>query len=189
MLQYASLKLNISLEEADKLKGEIYEKYSTFGLGLFDLYHFNMSEYYEYVHHIDLQEYIAYSPELIKILQEITIPKYILTNADRFHVIRVLRILKATELFDGIIDVLDTHPYGKPSIEAFDRALYMTNKQDVTRCVFVDDQARNVIGAKNAGFFTIQVSVESSGDADRTLSKIEDFPQLDIYDSLKRVTE
>jgi FMN phosphatase YigB (HAD superfamily) len=47
--------------------------------------------------------------------------------------------------------------------EAYQTALRLTGETHPEQCIFIDDSPRNLAGAREAGLFTIQVSLPKPG--------------------------
>ncbi|MBQ4513434.1 MAG: HAD-IA family hydrolase [Anaerolineaceae bacterium] len=138
------------------------------------------SDYYaslKFCHDFDVREYVKPDPVLRENLFLLSGRKYILTTSYRFYAVRVLKALGILECFDGIIDAVDVFPAPKPSEKAFRRALQITAESDVSRCVFLDDQPRNVAAGHKEGFFSVQVGTEFPPDpfADAWIPSIRDI--------------
>ena len=138
------------------------------------------SDYYaslRYCHDIPVEKFVSPNPVLKERLLQIPGRKYIFTTAYRFYAVRVLNVLGILDCFDGIIDAVDVFPEPKPAMSAFQRALQITAEPDAGRCVFLDDQPRNVAAGHQAGFFAVQVGTQYPRDplADASIEYIEDI--------------
>ena len=138
------------------------------------------SDYYaslRYCHDIPVEKFVSPNPVLKERLLQIPGRKYIFTTAYRFYAVRVLNVLGILDCFDGIIDAVDVFPEPKPAMSAFQRALQITAEPDASRCVFLDDQPRNVAAGHQAGFFAVQVGTQYPRDplADASIECIEDI--------------
>ena len=138
------------------------------------------SDYYaslRYCHDIRVGDYVSPNPVLRDILEKLEGRKYIFTSSCRFYAVRVLDAMGILSCFDGIIDAVDVYPSPKPSPKAFQRAFQITAESDIRRCVFLDDQPRNVAAGHQAGFFAVQVGTQHprSELADGYIEKIEDL--------------
>ena len=130
-----------------------------------------------YCHDIDVSEYVSENPILHEQLMKLVGKKYIFTSSYRFYAVNVLKTIGILDCFDGIIDAVDVYPTPKPSPKSFQRAFQLTAERDIHRCVFFDDQPRNVAAAHREGFFAVQVGNDypPSEFADAYLSRIEDL--------------
>jgi putative hydrolase of the HAD superfamily len=174
--------LSVPKEEVKKLREDLFYKYGTTAKGLVATYDTNLYEFLHYVHKIDLKAYIKPSQALKSMLDRIPLEKYILTNSDRFHATRVLKLLGILNCFDGIIDVLDVFPDCKPSPIAFERALSMTCIRDAADCIFLDDNPSNIATAYELGFYAVHVGKRGNpAKLSTSIDSIEDLPNLNLY--------
>ena len=158
-------------------RDSVFHKYGGTLPGLTLEYGSNYYESLRFCHDIPVENYISANPVLRRQLMKLPGQKYILTTSYRFYAVRVLRVLGILDCFDGIIDAIDVFPNVKPAPEAYRRAIQITAEPDIRRCVFLDDQPRNVRAAHKEGFFAVQVGTEFPCDpsADAYLEKIEDI--------------
>ena len=133
-----------------------------------------------YCHDVPVDRYIFPNPALRDVLQRLPGRKYVFTSAYRCYAKRVLDALGVSECFEGIIDAIDVFPKPKPFPEAFQRAFQISGEADIRRCVFLDDQPRNVEAGHREGFFSVQVSSSHprSESADGYIERIEDLMMI-----------
>ncbi len=162
-------------EERDRL----FHLHGTTMKGLYVEYGADINQYLDFVHDVDLTGIIVKDPELRQALLEIPQPKWIFTNASRVHAEQILRLVGIRDLFEEIIDVLDTDPYCKPDPLAFALALEKAGNPDPTHCLFVDDRAPNLDAAKALGMYTVLVDPSSTAvDGHLTIKRLSDLPRL-----------
>lgn len=154
---YLLEKMKFPAEEISTTRLRLYREYGTTLRGLMELYGIDQEEYLNFVHNIDLDLYLHPSPEIKKILDGYSLRKFIFTNADRNHAIRVLKKLEILDCFEGIIDIFDLTPYCKPQLEAYHIAMGIIGTDDPGKCVMVDDRYKNVDAARQVGISTIMV--------------------------------
>lgn len=130
-----------------------------------------------YCHDVPVKKYISSNPDLRQILLQLPGRKYVFTSAYRFYAKKVLDALEISDCFEGIIDAIDVFPKPKPAPEAYLRAFQISAETDIRRCVFLDDQPRNVEAGNKQGFFTVQVGVRHprSDFADAQIGRIEEL--------------
>ncbi|MBQ6503500.1 MAG: pyrimidine 5'-nucleotidase [Flexilinea sp.] len=170
-------------EEIPAFRDEMFRRYGGTLPGLTVEYG---SDYYaslRYCHDLRIEDYLSPNPLLREKLMRLSGRKYIFTTAYRFYAVRVLNVLGILDCFDGIIDAIDVFPEPKPAQSAFKRALQITAEDDVSRCVFLDDQPRNVAAGHKAGFFSVQVGKEYLPDplADASISSIGDLLTIPAF--------
>jgi putative hydrolase of the HAD superfamily len=188
MTDYLRDPLGFPPDEIPEIRQTYFETYGTTLRGLQINHSVDADDYLAYVHDLPLEEYIAPNPKLHDLLVSLPQRKWIFTNADSSHAMRVLSILGFEGCFDGIIDV---HALGflcKPEPRAYQRALALTDETDSGNCVLFDDSLRNLTPAHTAGFTTVLVGAnETQPGADYSVRKLDDlphvFPQLWWIDS------
>jgi pyrimidine 5'-nucleotidase len=174
---YMANRLDIHPEMIPRLRQSYYQNYGTTLRGLERHYGVDPREYLEYVHDLPLTDYISPDPRLRSMILSIPHHRWIFTNADEAHAIRVLQTLEIEDCFIGIIDVWKLIPYAKPQYEAYQRALELVGNIDPNRCAFLDDSIQNLSTAKDMGFFTILVGDDKShSSADRSIQNLLDLP-------------
>ena len=169
--------VDIPEDQIYEFRDEIFHKYGGTLPGLTIEYASNFCESLRFCHDLPVEKYISDNPVLREKLLQLPGHKYILTTSYRLYAVRVLKALGILDCFDGIIDAIDVYPNVKPAPKAYQRAIEITAEPDIRRCVFLDDQPRNVRAAHNEGFYTVQVGTEFPCDpsADAYIEKIEDI--------------
>ena len=170
-------------EEVPAFRDDMFRRYGGTLPGLTVEYG---SDYYaslRYCHDLRIEDFVSPNPLLREKLMRLRGRKYIFTTAYRFYAVRVLNVLGILDCFDGIIDAIDVFPEPKPAQSAFKRALQITAEDDVSRCVFLDDQPRNVAAGHNAGFFSVQVGTKYAPDplADASIGSIGDLLTIPAF--------
>lgn len=130
-----------------------------------------------YCHDVPVEQYIFPNPDLRQLLLRLQGRKFVFTSAYRFYAKKVLDALAISDCFEGIIDAIDVFPRPKPFPEAYHRAFQISAETDIRRCVFLDDQPRNVEAGHREGFFSVQVGFRHprSEFADAYIERIEDL--------------
>lgn len=171
--------LGIPPEQVYILRRSYYEDYGTTLRGLQLHYLINADEYLAYVHDLPLENYIQPNPELRDLLQSIPQPKYVFTNADSDHAIRVLSILTIEDCFNAIIDVRAMDYHCKPEAEAYRAALEISGVQLARDCLIIDDSSRNLTKASEIGFTTVLVGKDgASSGIDYEINSLLELPQV-----------
>jgi putative hydrolase of the HAD superfamily len=174
--QFMHHRVGIPENDIPQLRRNYYDQYGTTLRGLQANYNIDPNEYLEYVHDLPLEKYLQPDPSLRSLLQSIPIPRWIFTNSDSKHVQRVLEILRIEDCFHGVIDVWALDPHCKPQVEAYNKALILSNETNPKTCAFLDDSIRNLIPARDLGFFTVLVGNEElHPSADRSLKDIKEL--------------
>lgn len=150
-------RLNMPREEISTFRNELYLKYGTTLRGLQILHNIDPHQYLDFVHQVPLEQYLQADPALRGALKQIPIPKWIFTNADRQHARRVTSLLGVEDCFDQVVDILDVAPYCKPMPEAYLKALEIMNIRDASKVILFEDTRKNILAARELGFYTVQV--------------------------------
>lgn len=166
MVLYMTDVLHIPPEQVPSLRHHYYTTYGTTLRGLQQHYGVNADDFLGYVHDLPLKQYIHADARVRPLIASLPQPKWIFTNADEPHAGRVLDQLDLNGLFDGIIDIRRSNWVCKPEPAAYRQAMEIAGETDPTRCVMLDDSARNLAPAHELGFTTIIVSLEDPGTKD-----------------------
>lgn len=180
--RFMEQQLGLPKEEIDPLRQQYYQQYGTTLSGLMRHHQVDPQEYLTYVHDIDLENYISYSPRLKEILSSLPQSLWVFTNADRPHAERVLKILQLEKTFTGIVDIHALDFLVKPEPGAYRRALALAGLESPAGCVLFDDLSQNLPPANRMGFFTVLVNEKSiTNQADLHISSLHDLPQRMPY--------
>jgi len=150
-------KLDLSLDAAKRLRREYYTRYGTTMAGLLhnrpDL---DIDAYLDYVHDVDVTQYLDADPRLDRMLSNLPLPKVIFTNSISNWAERIATQLGIRNHFQQIFDVRAVNYHCKPHPHAFSSVL---RHLDVVgeACVMLDDQPSYLSGAVKAGMRTILV--------------------------------
>lgn len=157
MALYMAERLDISWEEIPAKRMMYLKEYGTTMRGLQHEYGIDAEEYLEYVHALPLEQYLAPEPEIRKLLHGLPQRKWIFTNADKDHALRVIRHMELGNCFHGIIDVRAIQFSCKPEPIAYQMALKIAGEEDAGKVVLLDDSQVNLAVAKTMGFKTVLV--------------------------------
>ena len=139
-------------------------------------YGIDVPDYLQYVHGVDLSKVIQADQNLRAELSALPQPKWIFTNASRQHANTVLELLGIADLFNGVIDVLDTDPWCKPQPEAFEIALKLAGSPEPTVTMFVDDLETNLDAARKLGLQTLRISAEEVESKHPVINALAELP-------------
>jgi pyrimidine 5'-nucleotidase len=157
MNTYMQKYIDLPISEIIQLRQNYLEKYGTTLRGLQAHYDIDADDYLAFVHDLPLEQYIYPDPDLGKILLSLPQHRWIFTNSDINHAHRVLKILGITDCFQGIIDIRAIDFACKPDKIAYQRALSIASNEDPVYSVIFDDSVRNLIPAREMGFYTVLV--------------------------------
>jgi pyrimidine 5'-nucleotidase len=181
---YMHERMGFSIEEIPELRHSYFVNFGTTLRGLQANFGIDQQDYLDFVHDLPLDEYLKPEPQLRQELLSIPHRRWIFTNSDMDHVLRVLNKMEIQDCFEGIVDVWALDPYCKPQQEAYQRALELAGAPGPEGCVFLDDSILNLTPAHEAGFYTILVGGDGSANpaVDRAIEDIhalrEGVPEL-----------
>ncbi len=179
MVQYMITKLDIPESAAPVERERLFHTHGTTMRGLVAEYHIEEVDFLEYVHDIDIDNYLSQNLPMRKILESYPQRKVIFTNADTGHANRVLKALGVKDLFDQVIDIRSIKPWCKPQIEAFSKAMELAGINNPKSCVMIDDALRNLVTAHDLGLYTIHVGEqETKKPVDAAIMTIEELPSV-----------
>lgn len=163
------------------LRQNYFLNYGTTLRGLQHNYNLDSEAYLAYVHDIDLSRYLEPDSRLRRVLLDLPQPKFIFTNADRDHSLRILTALGIQDLFNGIFDVWAMQYNNKPHPEVYTQALDFIGAGDPSSCVFVEDTPHNLPPAHELGMHTVLVGTGTSAAADYTVTTIYELSSLPLF--------
>ena len=178
VFQYMYAVVGIPKDEIPEKRDRLFLEHGTTMRGLNIEYGIDVQDYLQYVHEVDLSKVIQPDQQLRQALGSLPQDKWIFTNASRQHANNVLGLLGISDLFMGVIDVLDTEPWCKPHPEAFEIALKLAGGLQPTETLFVDDLEVNLDAARSLGLQTLRVSavlVESGHPVINSLAELPRF--------------
>lgn len=149
--------VGIDADQAPALRRLYFERYGTSLNGLRRHHGIDPFAYLRFVHDLPLEDHLSPDPRLRQMLQRLSIPPVIFTNADAAHARRVLDVLGVGDLIGEVIDIVALEWVNKPQPEAYRRALALCDQNDPRACLVVDDQVRNLVPAAALGMETVRV--------------------------------
>lgn len=174
--QYMREIVGIPENEIPEKRDRLFVEHGTTMRGLNLEYGIDVQDYLQYVHGVDLSKVIQADQNLRAELSALPQPKWIFTNASRQHANTVLELLGIADLFNGVIDVLDTDPWCKPQPEAFEIALKLAGSPEPTVTMFVDDLETNLDAARKLGLQTLRISAEEVESKHPVINALAELP-------------
>ena len=162
MNQYMQRIVDLPISEIVKLRQLYLENYGTTLRGLQAHYLVDADDYLAFVHDLPLEKYIQPDPNLRTMLLTLPQRRWIFTNSDSNHAKRVLRIIGIEDCFEGIIDIRALGFECKPDIIAYKKALAIAGVDTSGSYAIFDDSLRNLLPARDLGFFTVLVGQNGS---------------------------
>ena len=181
---YLLKKMHFPPDEIPEIRTRLYREYGTTLRGLMALYEINQEDYLNFVHDIPLEQFLQPSPDLKEMFSQYPLSKFIFTNADKNHAVRVLQKLEILECFDGIIDIFDIAPFCKPQIEAYHIAMDIAGVIHPEKCVMVDDRIINLESARQVNISTVMVgdrNIEQNTHV--RINRLADLPLVIPYNT------
>jgi len=168
--------VKIPADQIVETRERLLLQYGSTMRGLMIEYGADMHDYLRYVHDVDISDYLREDPELRQALLSLPQQKWIFTNASQAHAEQVLRLLGIRDLFEGIIDVVDTHPWCKPQTPAFEKAIVKANNLNPAETLFIDDRVSNLDTAKALGMHTLQILGVEAVSIHPAIEKLSNLP-------------
>ena len=123
--KYMQEKVHLPVDQIHTLRKDLWYQFGTTMRGLVELYQVDEEDYLEYVHDVDLSNYLQPDEALRQTLCLYPQRKLIFTNASKNHAQRVITRLGLDGIFDQIIDIQSIHPFCKPQKGAFEKAFHL----------------------------------------------------------------
>jgi pyrimidine 5'-nucleotidase len=152
MNDYMYERLNFPLEKIPEMRQHFLDTYGTTLRGLQNEFDVDTDDFLSYVHDLPLEEYISPDPELRQLLLSLSQPRWIFTNADRFHAQRVLAKLNLDACFSGIVDVRSLNFLCKPDKAAYLMAMKIIGIENTGSTILFDDAIATLHRQKELGF-------------------------------------
>eukprot|EP00762_Andalucia_godoyi_P002282 ANDGO_07517.mRNA.1 Uncharacterized protein C24B11.05 len=185
---YLSQRFSLSTEKACEYRDRLFKTYGTTLNGLMrESNEIDIHAYWAHIHH-GCQELVHPNPELRNALQKLPFPKYVFSNADYNHVIRMITKVGIQDLFEEpVIEVQRMKLANKPDDEAFVTAFEAAKIEDASRTIFFEDALRNLKAAKKWGMQTVFIDEHDLFSADEALQSIPfvDYKARNAVDAIR----
>ena len=156
--QYLIEFMKLTAEEASTLSAGYQKQFGTTLAGLqHDFPDTNPDQFLAFVHDLPHERYLAYDPQLDQMLEDLSLDKSILTNADLDHAERVLSLLGVRRHFDTVVDIRRTNFINKPDPRAFITHLDAIGAH-AAECIMIEDSVQNLDTAHSLGMTTLLIS-------------------------------
>jgi putative hydrolase of the HAD superfamily len=171
MVQYMVKVLGKPVEEMVELRKSYLKSYGTTLAGLMRHQKIDPYDYMRFVHEVDVTGYINEDKKLRQTLLSLGVPIYILSNAPRDHVEKVLGILGISDIPIKIFTIEDFDFEGKPNRRCFEKVCSELGTT-ADSCWLVDDDAQNLEGAREFGMKTCLIDGQDGDGCDLEISTI-----------------
>jgi len=177
---------NVDAVEARRIQKDYFHEFGTTLAGLMHHHGLDPRDYLAFVHDIDLSP-IESNGRMSAALAKIPGRKIIYTNADANHAERVLKRIGIEAHFEAIHDVHAANYIPKPRSSAYAAMLVQYNI-DPKRAVMVEDLARNLSPASEAGLATVWVRTMSEWSSEGANLDHIDYTTDDLTAWLEALT-
>jgi len=158
MAAYIARHLNLTLEEATRLRSNYWRRYGATLLGMMKHHAVSPRHFLWHTHQFDdLASLLVFEPKLDGVLRRLPGRKIVFSNAPRHYALDVLKHMGVTARFDAVSAIEDSGFAPKPAVEGF-RRLLRREKLTPSRCVMVEDSLDNLRTAKRLGLTTVWMS-------------------------------
>jgi len=187
MGNFVSKHLKIELKDAKELQKKYYKQHGTTLRGMMDNHDVDPDLFLSEVHKLDYS-IVGPDHELNQQLEKLDGRKIIYTNANRQHVVDVLKRLELTHMFQEIFDIKIANYIPKPKISPYKQIIDEYNI-DPSSAIMFDDIAKNLVPAKNVGLTSVWINAGYENFSDDIASSKEylDFETKDISNFLNQV--
>jgi pyrimidine 5'-nucleotidase len=176
--EYLINTIGIAPEKATELRTHFRGTYGTALRGLIEEgYTFDIEDYFQYVHDVELHGRIDPDPKLREMLLNIPLRRAVLTNSNIEHAERILKHMAIRDLFEQVIDIKAMGFMNKPHPKSYEQALNMLGVQ-AGEVIFIEDTPMNTAPARALGMTTVLIDCPSSDDADYFLSSVMEVGPL-----------
>jgi len=176
MTAFVARELDVSTDEADRLRVKYWKKYGTTLRGMM-LHHGMQPEAFLHdVHDIDAHEILNPDAALDAALARLPGRKVIHTNGIREHAERILKALGIAHHFERIYDIRFNDYIPKPCQQTL-ASLIKQEGMAPERTLVVDDMADNLRVAKALGCKTVWITREAKGEWDYHIPRFHQLPE------------
>lgn len=176
--EYLIQKIGIAPEWAQELRQHFRGTYGTALRGLIEEgYQFDIEDYFQYVHDVELHGRIDPDPKLREMLLNIPLRRAVLTNSNIEHAERILKHMAIRDCFEKVIDIKALGYMNKPHPKAYAQALEMLGVP-AHEVIFIEDTPMNTAPARALGMTTVLIDCPHSDSADYFLDSVMEVGEL-----------
>ena len=189
MGEFISKNLNMDLPEAKKLQSKYYKQHGTTLRGMMDNHGIDPDYFLNEVHKLDYS-IVGPNKMLNKELHKLEGRKIIYTNANKQHVVDVLKRIDLTNFFDEIFDIKMANYIPKPEIKPYEKIISLFDIKPDSSAMF-DDIAKNLVPAKKVGFTPVWIDAgyENFSDDIQASKNYLDYETRDLSLFLKDIND
>ncbi len=160
MTAYIERFLNITTQEATKIRQDYWVKYGTTLSGLIAVNNMDPEAFLTYVHDVDLSA-LTPQPALRNIINKLPGRKFIFTNGSKAHAHNVAGHLNLWDLFDGSFGIEDANYIPKPKSEPYHIFCKQFDIKPETAIMF-EDSPSNLEVPKSLGMKTVLITSDEN---------------------------
>jgi putative hydrolase of the HAD superfamily len=182
MTQYIQDTLNLDEPTAHQLRQHYWKIYGATLKGLMRHHGTNPSHFLDITHQFEnLASMVIEAKHLKHMLKRLDGRKVIFTNAPRNYALRVLKLLKISDLFELVFSVESSQFHAKPSVRGF-QSLLKTIRAKPKDCIMLEDSLPALMTAKRLGMKTIWISrkLNKPNFVDFRLSSVSSLTHLKL---------
>jgi len=155
MAEYIQRFLGVPFDYARHLQKSYYRQFGTTLAGMMKVHNMDPTGFLAYVHEIDLSP-VPESPELRAAIARLPGRRLIFTAGSHRHAERVAGKLGILDLFEDIVDIVDSGFLPKEKAESYDR-LIASHGVTPRECAMFEDMPHNLEPAHLLGMTTVLV--------------------------------
>ncbi|MSQ60171.1 MAG: pyrimidine 5'-nucleotidase [Betaproteobacteria bacterium] len=157
MSRYIAELLGVDEHTASLVRHGYWRRYGATLLGLMRHHGVDPHHFLRETHRFpDLASMVIREPLLRHVLRRLPGRKFVFSNAPAQYASEVLKLLRVSDLFEGVFAIEHTRFNPKPSMKGFMR-LIKEHRLPARRCVMVEDNLGNLRTAKRLGMKTVWV--------------------------------
>lgn len=164
-------------EVVNKIRADYLRRYGSTLAGLMIHEKIDPRKFVDFVHDVDLTLYLSPNPVLRDVLESLACPIYIASNAPRFHVESILKVLGVDHIPLKIFSIESFGYEGKPNHSSYRHLLEQTSTMP-GEAMLVDDYTLNLRGAREVGFATCLIGNEEWEPRLERLELISSLPGI-----------
>ncbi len=176
--QFIARRLDMPLEQADRLRVRLWREYGATARGLQVEYGIPQREYFAgSIELLPIEQYLQPDPQLAELLRALRQRRFVFTNSTEAYARRVLQALGVEECFEGVYHIEFTGGSPKPEPQSY-RAVLRDLGLPAQRVALVDDTEANLEPAADLGMLTIKLHDPPHSPRHLHLADLNGLPDL-----------
>ena len=179
MTAYLQQQLGLDEQAASDLRMHYWKRYGATLTGMMKHHGTNPQHFLWLTHQFpELHRQVLREPRLRHVLKKLPGHKLLYSNAPEHYVHAVLKLLRISDLFDGVFAIEHARFRPKPEVAGFIRLLHKQHLHPA-RCIMVEDSAENLQTAKRLGMKTVLVggAVRKPAFVDVKIGSVMELPR------------